>query len=62
LTVTQVARSLGIKPHWIYDRIHNGTIQIALHPDTGLYLFPDQPRTITLFQQLRASKVQELRF
>jgi DNA invertase Pin-like site-specific DNA recombinase len=62
LTVTQVARSLGIKPHWIYDRIHNGTIQIALDPDTGLYLFPDRPRTISLFQQLRAGKVQELRF
>src|SRR5262249_46650023 len=39
LTVSQVARSLGIKPHWIYDRIHNGTIQIALDSDTGLYLF-----------------------
>ena len=62
LTVTQVARSLGIKPHWIYDRIHNGTIQIALDPDTGLYLFPDRPRTITWFKQLRAGKVQELRF
>ena len=62
LTVTQVARSLGIPPHWIYDRIHNGTIQIAIDSDTGLYLFPDRPRTITLFQQLRAGKVQELRF
>lgn len=62
LTVTQVARGLGIEPHWIYDRIHNGTIQIVLDPDTGLYLFPDRPRTITLFKQLRAGKVQELRF
>jgi DNA invertase Pin-like site-specific DNA recombinase len=62
LTVTQVARSLGIKPHWIYDRIHNGTIQIAIDPNTGLYLFPDRPRTIASFQQLRAGKVQELRF
>ena len=57
-----IARSLGISPHWIYDRIHNGTIQIALDSDTGLYLFPDRPRTITSFQQLRAGKVQELRF
>jgi hypothetical protein len=62
LTVTQVARSLEIKPHWIYDRIHNGTIHVALDPDTGLYLFPDRPRTITLFQQLRAGKLQKLRF
>jgi DNA invertase Pin-like site-specific DNA recombinase len=61
-TVTQVARSLGIQPHWIYDRIHNGTIQIAIDSDTGLYLFPDRPRTITLFEQLWAGKVQKLRF
>ena len=27
-----------------------------------LYLFPDQPTTITLFKQLRAGKVQSLRF
>src|SRR5262249_55259171 len=29
LTVPQVARAVGIPPHWIYDRIHNGTIQVA---------------------------------
>ena len=33
LTVSQIARSLGISPHWIYDRIHNGTINVALDPD-----------------------------
>jgi DNA invertase Pin-like site-specific DNA recombinase len=62
LTVSQVARSLGIKAHWIYDRIHNGTIQIAIDPKTGLYLFPDRPRTMTLFKQLRAGELQKLRF
>jgi DNA invertase Pin-like site-specific DNA recombinase len=62
LTVSQVARALGITPHWIYDRIYNGTIQGALHPGLRLYLFPDRPRTLTLFQQLRAGKLQELRF
>jgi DNA invertase Pin-like site-specific DNA recombinase len=62
LTVPQLARTLGITPHWIYDRIHNGTIQVALDPQTNLYLFPDQPQTITLFKQLRAGKLQSLRF
>jgi DNA invertase Pin-like site-specific DNA recombinase len=62
LTVPQLARTLGITPHWIYDRIHNGTIQVALDPTTKLYLFPDQPRTITLFKQLRAGTLQSLRF
>jgi hypothetical protein len=62
LTVPQVARALGTTAHWIYDRIHNGTIEIARDADTNLFLFPDKPRTITLFQQLQAGKVQRLRF
>jgi DNA invertase Pin-like site-specific DNA recombinase len=62
LTVSQLAHTLGITPHWIYDRIHNGTIQVALDPTTNLYLFPDQPRTITLFKHLRAGKLQKVRF
>jgi hypothetical protein len=62
LTVSQIARGLGIPSHWIYDRIHNGTIQVSLDPSRRLYLFPDQARTITLFKRLRAGKLQELRF
>ena len=62
LTVPQLARALKITPHWIYDRIHNGTIQAKRDPKTNLYLFPDQPRTLTLFRQLRAGKLQKLRF
>lgn len=62
LTVSQVARSLGISPHWIYDRIHNGTIDVVLDPKRRLYLFPDQPKTIDLLKQLRAGNLQKLRF
>jgi hypothetical protein len=62
LTVSQIARSLGIPSHWIHDRIHNGTIHVNLDPSRRLYLFPDQPKTITLFKRLRAGKLQELRF
>src|SRR5262245_21658632 len=62
LTVSQVARKLGITPHWIYDRIHNGTITATRDRDTKLYLYPDEPRTMTLFKQLRAGKLQKLRF
>jgi hypothetical protein len=62
LTVSQLAHTLKITPHWIYDRIHNGTIQVALDPTTNLYLFPEQPKTITLFKQLRAGKLQQVRF
>jgi len=62
LTVTQVARQLRLTPHWIYDRIHKGTIQVTRDPQTNLFLFPDKPKTITLFQELRAAKLQKLRF
>ncbi len=62
LTVPQVARKARVTPHWVYDRIHNGTIEIARDPETNLYLFPDQARTIALFKQLRAGKLQKLRF
>jgi hypothetical protein len=62
LTVPQLAWALKITPHWMYDRIHNGTIQVQRDPQTNLFLFPDKPRTLTLFQQLRAGKLQKLRF
>jgi len=62
LTVAQVAAKLKITPHWIYDRIHNGTIQVVRHRETNLYLFPDKPETITLVKQLWAGQLQKLRF
>jgi DNA invertase Pin-like site-specific DNA recombinase len=62
LTVPQLARKLKISPHWVYDRIHNGTIRVARDPQTNLFLFPDKPRTLTLFQQLLAAKLQKLHF
>lgn len=62
LTVTQLADQLHITPHWIYDRIYNGTIQGAFDTTRKLYLFPDRPTTLTKFKQLRAGKLQNLRF
>lgn len=62
LTVPQLAQQLGIAPHWIYDRIRNGTIEVARDPESKLYLFPDRPKTLTQFRQLRDGKLQQLRF
>jgi DNA invertase Pin-like site-specific DNA recombinase len=62
LTVPQVARALRVTPHWVYDRIHNGTIEVTRDQETRLFLFPDRPRTIALLKQLRAGKLQRLRF
>jgi len=62
LTISQIAQQLDISKHWIYDRINNGTIQITKDAATRLYLFPDAPATLELFQQLRAGKLDNLRF
>jgi hypothetical protein len=62
LTVPQLAKKLGVSPHWLYDRIHSGTIQVARDKETRLYLFPDQPRTLERFRKLIAGTFQNLRF
>jgi DNA invertase Pin-like site-specific DNA recombinase len=62
LTVPQLTRALKVTPHWIYDQIHSGTIQVNRDPKTNLYLFPDQPKTLILFKQLQGGKLQKLRF
>jgi hypothetical protein len=62
LTVPQLAKALDTSVHYLYDRIHNGTIETAKDEATGLYLFPDQPATIELFRKLLAGHLQNLRF
>jgi hypothetical protein len=62
LTISQIAVALDIDPHWIYDRIHNGTIQVEKDPTTRLFLFPDEPATLEQFRLLRAGQFQQLRF
>jgi DNA invertase Pin-like site-specific DNA recombinase len=54
LTVAQLARRLAVSPHWLYDRIRNGTIAVTKDPATGLYLFPDTPATLEQFTKLTA--------
>ena len=62
LTVPQLAEKLRISPHWIYDRIHNGTIRVTKDKQTRLYLFPDHPKTLERFRRLIAGRLQNLRF
>ena len=62
LTISQIATALDMDPHWIYDRIHNGTIQVDKDPDTHLFLFPDSPTTLEQFRHLRSGTFQSLRF
>ena len=62
LTISQIATTLDIDPHWIYDRIHNGIIQVDKDPNTRLFLFPDSPTTLEQFRQLHSGILQNLRF
>jgi hypothetical protein len=62
LTIPQLIGKLGLERSWIYDRIHNGMIQVALDIQRKLYLFPDSPATLAKFRQLRAGKLNTLRF
>ena len=61
LTVTELARKLGVRSHWIYDRIHNGIIQIVIDKKLQLYLFPDRSKTLEQFRQLIAGELQVIR-
>jgi DNA invertase Pin-like site-specific DNA recombinase len=62
LTVPQLANALAVPRHWLYDRIHNGTIQIQPDVTSGLYLFPDEPATLEQLRQLRDGILDNLRF
>ena len=62
LTVPQVAQRLGVSIHWLHDRIQNGRIRLQKDSTTGLYLFPDHPRTTELLTHLRAGHRQHVGF
>ncbi len=62
LSIAQLAQALGVSVHWIYDRIHNGTIRVARDAQAGAYLFPDSAQTLHQFKQLQAGKRKSLRF
>ena len=61
LTVPQLAERLNIARHWIYDRIHNGTIQVVLDKKLRTYLFPDRPKFLERFRKLITGKLHNLR-
>jgi DNA invertase Pin-like site-specific DNA recombinase len=62
LTVPQLARRIQTPVHWIYDRIHKGTIAASRDEKTSLYLFPDTPATVANLKQLKAGRQRQLGF
>jgi DNA invertase Pin-like site-specific DNA recombinase len=61
LTLPQVARLLDVPLHWLYQRIARGVIEVPLHPERKLYLFPDTPEALALLQQLKAGLIERVR-
>lgn len=62
LSVSQIAEAVGVTPHWIYDRIYNGTIQVSKDPQCKVFLFPDTPATLEQFQALKTGDRRALTF
>lgn len=62
LTLPQIARQLGVRPHWIYDRINKGAIEVTKDPRRGLYLFPDTDETLEAFEQFKRGERTRLSF
>jgi hypothetical protein len=58
----QLAQRLQIRPHWISDRIRNGTIQIQKNSAHKAFLFPDTPETLKTLQQLVDGKINSVSF
>jgi DNA invertase Pin-like site-specific DNA recombinase len=46
LTVPQLAKALGLTPHWVSHQSKRGTVVIQREAQTRLYRFPDCPETL----------------
>jgi hypothetical protein len=62
LTVPQIATAVGVKPHWLSHLISRGRIVVQRDEETGLYLFPNSPKTLEAFRQVRDGQITEIRY
>jgi DNA invertase Pin-like site-specific DNA recombinase/predicted DNA-binding transcriptional regulator AlpA len=60
LTLPQVAERLQVTPHWLYHLINRGVVEIDRDDSTGLYLFPDHPKTLDELRQLKAGALKRV--
>ena len=62
LTIPQLSKTLSFKPHWLYHKIKRNIVQIEKDSKTGLYLFPDSPKTLEDFRKLQKGTIQTLSY
>ena len=60
LATPEVAKRLGVPPHWLYRRIKIGAIDVARDPDKKMYLFPDRPDVIEELGALRDGRLTSI--
>ena len=61
-TVAQLARRIGVSPHWLHRRIRNGTIDVVRCPISGRWLFPDTDTTLSSLERLKNGQIERLHF
>jgi len=62
LTVPQLAKALGMPPHWVYHQSKHGTVVVQREAQPRLSLFPDCPETLAALRPLRAGHRRALRY
>ena len=62
ITVAKIAQNIKVSPSCIYKYIYSGSISVLFDPVRKLYLFPDTPETISLFERFRAKELPSLDF
>ncbi len=62
LTVSELAKKLGVSVAWIHNRIINGTIKVEKDPQVNCYLFPDTPETLSELNHVIDESSQKSRF
>lgn len=62
ITVTELAKELGVNLAWIYHSIYDKRLLISKDPKTKLYLFPDNEETIEKIKTLKRKEVKQVSF
>lgn len=60
LTVSRMAKVLGVNRQWLYGHIYSGVIKLSRDEDYNLYLFPNDAETLAKLRQLHAGLIREV--
>lgn len=60
LTLPQIAQRVGVKPHWLYNLINRGVVEIDRDDATGMYLFPDTTEALNELRRLKAGAIEKV--